>query len=65
LVARMTGVEPDITPEIARMMDARMECTPAKAQRELGYVDRDWKSSLEDSFNWLVEEGLFDPTPDR
>jgi nucleoside-diphosphate-sugar epimerase len=65
LVARMTGIEPDITPEIARMMDARMECTPAKAQRELGYVDRDWKSSLEDSFNWLVEEGLFDPTPDR
>jgi nucleoside-diphosphate-sugar epimerase len=65
LIASITGVEPDITPEIARMMDARMECTPAKAQRELGYVDRDWKSSLEDSFNWLVEEGLFDPTPDR
>jgi len=59
IVSMITGKEPDITPEIAYMMSQTMECSSAKAIQQLGYRDRDWQDSIEDSFNWLVEEGLY------
>jgi dihydroflavonol-4-reductase len=59
LVSVFTGVEPDITPEIAYMMSRHMECSGEKAKRELGYHDRDWRTSIKDSFDWLVAQGLF------
>ena len=59
LVSMVTGSEPDITPEIAYMMSKTMECSSAKAIQQLGYIDRDWRASIKDSFNWLVEEGLY------
>jgi dihydroflavonol-4-reductase len=59
LVSMITGKEPDITPEIAYMMSQTMECSSAKAIQQLGYADRDWRASIKDSFNWLVDEGLY------
>jgi nucleoside-diphosphate-sugar epimerase len=59
IVSMFTGKEPDITPEIAYMMSRHMECSSEKARRELGYHDRDWRTSIKDSFDWLVAQGLF------
>ncbi len=59
IVSMFTGKEPDITPEIAYMMSRHMECSGEKARRELGYHDRDWRTSIKDSFDWLVAQGLF------
>jgi nucleoside-diphosphate-sugar epimerase len=59
LVANITGNQPEISREIAYMMSRTAECTGEKARRELGYVQRDWRESMQDSFDWLVAEGLF------
>ncbi|TDI61585.1 MAG: NAD-dependent epimerase/dehydratase family protein [Alphaproteobacteria bacterium] len=59
IVSMFTGKEPDITPEIAYMMNRHMECSGEKARRELNYHDRDWRTSIKDSFDWLVAQGLF------
>ncbi|MDX1580507.1 MAG: NAD-dependent epimerase/dehydratase family protein, partial [Alphaproteobacteria bacterium] len=58
-LSRITGKEPDITPELARLMSSTMKCSSEKAQRELGYRDCDWRQSLRDTRDWLIEEGLF------
>lgn len=59
LISYITQKEPDITPEIAFMMSQVQECSGTKATEQLGYNHRDWRSSIRDSFDWLVEQGLY------
>ena len=60
IVGAITGKEPDIPYGVAFMMSERMAVDSTKAQTELDYHQRDWRESLQDSFDWLVEEGLWD-----
>jgi nucleoside-diphosphate-sugar epimerase len=57
--SRLTGREPDVTPDLVTALCARYSCSSAKAERELGY---DGAQSLEgmlaDCHAWMVREGM-------
>jgi len=57
-LALLTGREPSLTPEGARMAARRLFCDSSKAERELGYRAVPLKTMVEDSFRWLKAEGL-------
>lgn len=54
----LTGREPSLTPQGARMAARRLFCDSSKAERELGYRPVPLKKMVEDSFRWLRAEGL-------
>jgi nucleoside-diphosphate-sugar epimerase len=53
--------EPLITPESAVFLCADLTCRGDKAVRELGYQPPTLRAMLEDSYRWLVKEGLLRP----
>jgi dihydroflavonol-4-reductase len=61
LASYVTGREPAITPEGARIlaMDCAFDCS--KAIRELGYRPAPLREILEDCYHWMVAEGLLAP----
>jgi nucleoside-diphosphate-sugar epimerase len=57
-IAHVTGREPFITPEGAAFLSADLRCRSDKAIHELGYRPVPLRTMLEDSYRWLVAEGL-------
>lgn len=56
-VSRLTGKEPDVTPEIAEICCARIQLDCSKAERELGYREVTLRQMFEDTVAWLEAEG--------
>ena len=56
-VAWVTGKEPFITADGLRMAKHRMFFSSAKAERELGYRARPYKSGIEDAILWFRRAG--------
>jgi nucleoside-diphosphate-sugar epimerase len=57
-IARLTGREPDITPEMAEILCGANQVATDKAERELNYRRRPLDECLSDSYRWLKSEGL-------
>ncbi len=57
-IGRLTGKEPDMTPEMATIMCDWKIADTTKAERELGYRPRPIKQALHDSIVWLQERNL-------
>lgn len=55
---RVTGREPEITPEAAAMVVAEARVVAESAVRDLGYRVVPLRAMIEDSYRWLVAEGL-------
>lgn len=56
-----SGREPTLTPEIAALVTRRLFCDCGKAEAELGFEPVPLRPMFEDSYRWLVEEGLLEP----
>lgn len=56
--SRITGKEPDITPEMARVLAATFEVRSSKAERELGFRPVPFRQMVEDTFEWMRAEHL-------
>ncbi len=58
--SHVTGKEPTITPEIAKLVSRRLFCDSAKAERELGFKPVRLRAMFEDSYRWLANQGLLE-----
>ena len=58
LVAGFSGREPDITPEGATLVCEHPRLTSSKAKDELNFETVPLRTMVEDSFNWLKQEGM-------
>ena len=58
LWARVSGKEPQVTPESAALTSHHVRMDSSKARRELGYVETPLDSLLADTLAWLRHEGL-------
>jgi nucleoside-diphosphate-sugar epimerase len=56
--AAVTGREPDITPESAAMIVYNVACDSSKAQQELNYQFTPIRKLIEDTVDWMNENGL-------
>lgn len=56
----LAGREPDLTPESAALVTARVRVASRKAETELGYQAVPLRRMLEDSYRWLGQEGLLE-----
>jgi dihydroflavonol-4-reductase len=56
--SRLTGKEPEITPDMARVLSIRFEVRSSKAERELGFRSVPLREMVEDTFEWLRAEHL-------
>jgi dihydroflavonol-4-reductase len=57
VVAKLTGIEPMVTRDHAKMARKRMFFSSAKAQRELGYAPRPARAAIEDAVAWFRQVG--------
>jgi nucleoside-diphosphate-sugar epimerase len=57
-ISFFTGREPDLTPELAKLMTRNVVYSSEKAKRELGYSIPPVKKSVRDCHKWLVREDL-------
>lgn len=58
--ARVSGREPDLTPEGAAMVIARTRCDSSRAINELGYRFTPVRTLVQDTCDWLRAEGLLE-----
>ena len=58
LLSHLTGTEPDITPEGARLTSYTLLVDSSKAERELGYVQTPLDALLADTLAWMKAEGM-------
>jgi len=54
----LSGRQPTLTPEAARMVTRTLYCDCTKAERELGFRRVALRALVEDSYRWLKDEGL-------
>lgn len=59
--SRVTGREPDITPEGAALTCHELRVDSTKARRELDYVETPLERLLADTLCWMRQEGLVGP----
>lgn len=64
-VAGVTGREPDVTPDGARMVLAHPRITSTRAQDELGYRHAPLDVMLDDAIGWMRAKGLLAPPASR
>jgi dihydroflavonol-4-reductase len=57
-VAKLTGIEPMVTRDHAKMARKRMFFSSAKAQRELGYAPRGAGAAIGDAVAWFRQVGM-------
>jgi len=57
-IAYFTGKEPDLTPELAKLMTRNVVYSSDKAKEELGYRIPPVRESVRDCYKWLVQEEL-------
>ena len=58
MFANFTGREPDITPESAAMVAYAIQCDSDKARRELGYQYSPIRNLIEETAEWMRENGM-------
>ncbi|MFK8011068.1 MAG: NAD-dependent epimerase/dehydratase family protein [Marinicellaceae bacterium] len=58
LQSRITNNEPDITPESVAIISDLYACDAAKARKQLGYTTRDFSLTVDDTVDFLKEEGI-------
>lgn len=58
LVGALSGREPSLTPEAARMVTREFSCDSSKAVRELGYCCLPLRDMVADCVDWMAAEGL-------
>lgn len=58
IAANITGKEPDLTPEAAEMVSAKVRIVSDKAEKELGYQPVPLQHMLDDCYQWMKAEGL-------
>ena len=56
--SRVSGKEPDITPEGAALTSHRLQVDSGKARRELGYAETPLDALLADTLQWMRDEGM-------
>lgn len=59
--SRVTGREPDITPEGATLTCHKLQVDSAKARRELDYVETPLDQLLADTLEWMRRQDLIGP----
>jgi dihydroflavonol-4-reductase len=59
-LAAITGKEPALTPQGAEVAIARARVTSRRAEQELGYRPAPLRTAIEDSWRWLVAEGVLE-----
>jgi dihydroflavonol-4-reductase len=57
-ISRITGREPDLTPDVARIFASSWEVRSSKAERELGFRSVPFRQMVEDTFEWMRAEHL-------
>lgn len=57
VVSRVTGREPDLTPDMAALMSQTLRLDTDKAQREFGYRTVPWRNSVREMYDWLRAAG--------
>ena len=62
-ISYVTGKPPDLTPETVGQVTRDMYCDSSKAVRELGFQSVALRTMVEDSVNWLRDEGYLDRWP--
>jgi len=60
LAARITGEEPDITPESAMIIIHHLSCDSGRAERELGYRFTPVHTLLQDTIDWMRQTGMLE-----
>ncbi len=58
LWSRVSGREPDVTPETARTTSHALLVDSSRAERELGYVQTPLPQLVDDTLAWMKAEGL-------
>jgi len=58
LGSKITGKEPDVTPEMATMLSATLRCRSDKAERELCFRSIPLETMFDDCYQWLKTEKL-------
>src|SRR5690606_22986262 len=57
-LSRVTGREPEITPDLARVLSSSFQVRSTKAERELGYRSVPFRQMVEDTFEWMRAEHI-------
>jgi dihydroflavonol-4-reductase len=57
-ISRITGREPDLTPDVARIITSSCEVRSSKAERELGFRSVPFRQMVEDTVEWVRAEHL-------
>jgi dihydroflavonol-4-reductase len=57
-IGRLTGIEPMVTRDHAKMARKRMFFSSAKAQAELGYAPRPARAAIADAVAWFRQTGM-------
>jgi dihydroflavonol-4-reductase len=57
-VSRVTGREPELTPDMARVLASSFEVRSSKAERELGFRSVPFRQMVDDTFEWMRAEHL-------
>jgi len=65
LAARVTGNEPDLTPEGAAMVTQHIMCDSSLAIRELAYKNTPIEELVTDTYSWLRSAGLLPKNGDE
>jgi dihydroflavonol-4-reductase len=60
--SRISGREPDITPEGAALTSHRLQADSARARHELGYLETPLDALLADTLDWMRAEGMVGQT---
>ena len=60
MLAPIFGREPDVTRDAIELLSQNIYCDTRRAVRELGYKPQSMESMLNDSMNWMLEQGLLD-----
>ena len=58
LLSRMTGKEPDLTPESATMITRNLLCDSSRAQRELDYRFTPMRQLVQETIDWMRSAGM-------
>ena len=58
LAGALSGRQPSLTPEAARMVTRELSCDSSKAVRELGYRSLPLRDMVADCVDWMSAEGL-------
>lgn len=59
-IGNLRNVEPDLTPQAAHIVLANGRIESDKAERDLGYRSPGLETMVQDSYDWMKQEGLLD-----